>query len=181
VAGLLGDLQDLLNIYQGFLQQILDPKNPVVHDVDPPVPSPLLPTQVSAWDNCGGGVLRDDFNGGTRRTGFSCDDAPVRDGNVEYGSGGNISALSGNERTRIQNVANRLGMPVSVVGSRASGDAGPLSDWDYVITGITGRNSSRVRTSLPSGDVTLGPIRNRIDIFRGEIVDGRPFITFYPE
>ncbi|RSD24867.1 RHS repeat-associated core domain-containing protein [Amycolatopsis eburnea] len=73
VAGLLGDLQDLVSIYQGFVEQILDPKNPVVHDVDPPVPSPLLPTQVSAWDNCGGGVLRDDFNGGTRRTNYLCD------------------------------------------------------------------------------------------------------------
>ncbi|WP_326955193.1 DNRLRE domain-containing protein [Amycolatopsis sp. NBC_01286] len=84
VAGLLGGLQDLVNIYQGFLNQILDPKNPVVHDVDPPIPSPLLPAQASAWDNCGGGVLRDDFNGGTRRTGFGCDSgeslADVRDG-----------------------------------------------------------------------------------------------------
>ncbi|WP_328614462.1 hypothetical protein OHS18_41410 [Amycolatopsis sp. NBC_00355] len=70
-AGLLGGLQDLVNIYQGFLNQILDPKNPVVHDVDPPVPFPLLPAQASVWDDCGGGVLRDDFNGGTRRTGNS--------------------------------------------------------------------------------------------------------------
>lgn len=187
MAGLLGELQDLVKIYADFLKQVLDPKNPVVRDVDPPVPSPLLPAQAPVWDNCAGGVLRDDGNGGTRRTGFSCDEVPgsdgvpVREGNVEYGSGGKISALSGNERTRIQNVADRLNMPVSVVGSRATGEAGPLSDWDYVITGINGRNSSRVRTSLPAGDVTLGPIRNRIDIFKGRIVEGRPFITFYPE
>ncbi len=73
VAGLLGGLQDLLNIYGGFLKQVLDPKNPVVHDVDPPIPSPLLPAQASAWDNCGGGVLRDDFNGGTTRTRVFCE------------------------------------------------------------------------------------------------------------
>ncbi|WP_410614072.1 LamG-like jellyroll fold domain-containing protein [Amycolatopsis sp. lyj-109] len=74
VASLLGGLQDLVNIYGGFLKQVLDQKSPVVHDVDPPIPSPLLPAQASAWDNCGGGVLRDDFNGGTRRTNYLCDE-----------------------------------------------------------------------------------------------------------
>ncbi len=79
VASLLGGLQDLVNIYDGFLKQILDPKNPVVHDVDPPIPSPLLPGQASAWDNCGGGVVRDDFNGGTTTTRMFCDDELFRE------------------------------------------------------------------------------------------------------
>ncbi|MFC3508869.1 DNRLRE domain-containing protein [Amycolatopsis halotolerans] len=87
VAGLLGGLQDLASIYQGFLQQILDPKNPVVRDADLPILSPLLPAQVSAWDNCGGGVLRDDFNGGAARTGVFCEAGEVpgngRDGASE--------------------------------------------------------------------------------------------------
>jgi hypothetical protein len=107
VAGLLGALQDLLNIYDGFLKQILDPKNPVVHDVDPPVPSPLLPAQVSAWDNCGGGVVRDDFNGASRRTGYLCDSllgqvreladetAPIRPNKVRPGTAEGIRLPTG--------------------------------------------------------------------------------------
>ncbi|MFJ8909896.1 hypothetical protein [Amycolatopsis sp. NPDC102389] len=57
-----------------FLKEVLDPKNPVAQTVDAPILSPLLPSQVSAWDNCGGGVVRDDFNGGTSRTAFACED-----------------------------------------------------------------------------------------------------------
>lgn len=94
---------------------------------------------------------------------------------------GQACALTGSERTRIQNVANRFGKPVSVVGSRAKGTPHPESDWDYVIPGINSRNKSRVRTSLPAGDVTLGPPRARSDIFDSELVDGELFITFCPE
>ncbi|MEU4246756.1 hypothetical protein AB0F15_05025 [Amycolatopsis sp. NPDC026612] len=136
----------MLNIYGGFLKQILDPKNPVVHDVDPPTPSPLLPAQASAWDNCGGGVLRDDFNGGTRRTGYACD---ASDSSAQAGG-------------RSQNLGNRLQLPVSVVGSRACGAAGPLSDWDYVTTGIDllsgmRRSERKYRKSLrPTWKLRLG-------------------------
>ncbi|MEU8416961.1 RHS repeat-associated core domain-containing protein [Amycolatopsis japonica] len=105
---------------------------------------------------------------------------PVRIGSVEVGAGGNVSAISISEQTRIQNVANRIGKPVSLVGSRARGSATPISDWDYVIEGINSRTRSRIRTSLPAGDVTLGPVQSRLDIFNGPLNQNQPFITFYP-
>ncbi|MPY62785.1 polymorphic toxin-type HINT domain-containing protein [Streptomyces spongiae] len=96
------------------------------------------------------------------------------------GAGADLMNLTGAERKRIQNAADRIGMPISVVGSRAAGKAGPESDWDFVITGITSRKKHSVSSSLPKADVTLGAGR-RQDIFTGPLDDSRPYITFYPK
>ncbi|MFB6937430.1 polymorphic toxin-type HINT domain-containing protein [Streptomyces chartreusis] len=104
------------------------------------------------------------------------------------GGGANLSNLSGSVIARIQNAANRIGKPISLVGSRTLGprtDANPdgfghNSDWDYVITGINSRTKHSVSSSLPMGDVTLG-VGRRQDIFTGPLDTTRPHVTFHPQ
>ncbi|WP_305779562.1 DUF6531 domain-containing protein [Nocardia nova] len=96
-----------------------------------------------------------------------------------YGNGGHIENISPEDARRIQNAANLRGVTIHVVGSRASGTAGPWSDWDYVIEGINSRTRSRIQSSLPQGSTELGYGR-RIDIFRGRLAEGMPFVTFHP-
>jgi hypothetical protein len=97
----------------------------------------------------------------------------------KVGAGASIENIAVSEATRIQNAADKIGMPISLVGSRASGTAHPLSDWDYVITGANSRKKSSVKNSLPLGDITLGP-QGRLDIFTGPLNEDLPYITFYP-
>ncbi|MFF3127582.1 polymorphic toxin-type HINT domain-containing protein [Streptomyces sp. NPDC057908] len=104
------------------------------------------------------------------------------------GAGANLSNLTGSERARIQNAANRIGEPISVVGSRALGPrsatnpdgVGHLSDWDFVITGINSRTKHSVSSSLPKADITVGVGRQQ-DIFTGPLDTTKPHITFYPQ
>lgn len=98
---------------------------------------------------------------------------------VEVGHGASLKNLTGSERARIQNAADRIGHPISVVGSRAKGTAGPESDWDYVITGINSRTKHSVKSSLPQGAVELG-VGRRYDIFTNGLAEGAPYITFNP-
>ncbi|WP_342801211.1 putative T7SS-secreted protein [Nocardia sp. No.11] len=96
-----------------------------------------------------------------------------------YGNGGHIDNISPNDARRIQNAANLRGVEINVVGSRAAGTSHAYSDWDYVISDINSRMRSRIQGSLPIGSSELGYGR-RIDIFTGRLVDGEPYITFYP-
>lgn len=96
-----------------------------------------------------------------------------------FGNGGHIDNISASDARRIQNAANLRGVVIHVVGSRAAGTAGPWSDWDYVIEGINSRTRSRIQGSLPQGATELGHGRT-IDIFRGRLIDGEPYVTFYP-
>lgn len=72
VAATLEGLQDALTIYDLFKNKFLDPDKPVIGNAAQAPVSPLLPAQVPVWDDCGGGVTRDNFNGGTYRTGYGC-------------------------------------------------------------------------------------------------------------
>ncbi|WP_089099680.1 RHS repeat-associated core domain-containing protein [Streptomyces hyaluromycini] len=99
--------------------------------------------------------------------------------NVVVGNGASLDNLTGSEIARIQNAADRIGHPISVVGSRATGNTHALSDWDYVITGINSRTKHSVKSSLPQGSIELGR-GGRIDIFTWELAEGAPHITFYP-
>ncbi|MEV0341966.1 DUF6531 domain-containing protein [Nocardia sp. NPDC050713] len=96
-----------------------------------------------------------------------------------YGNGGHVDNISPADARRIQNAANSRGVVIHVVGSRATGTAHAWSDWDYVIEGINSRTRSRIQGSLPQGPVELGHGR-RIDIITGRLVDGTPYVTFYP-
>ncbi|MFD4354314.1 RHS repeat-associated core domain-containing protein [Nocardia sp. NPDC058518] len=96
-----------------------------------------------------------------------------------YGNGGHIDNISPNDARRIQNAANSRGVEINVVGSRATGTAGGYSDWDYVISDINSRTRSRIQGSLPQGSHELG-VGRRVDIFTGGLVEGAPYVTFYP-
>jgi hypothetical protein len=98
---------------------------------------------------------------------------------ARVGPGASIENITASEALRIQNAANRIGEPISLVGSRASGTAGAYSDWDYVITGINGSTRHSVSSSLPRGATELG-VGRQIDIFTGPLDDTLPHITFFP-
>ncbi|MFD4241107.1 RHS repeat-associated core domain-containing protein [Streptomyces sp. NPDC058525] len=102
-------------------------------------------------------------------------------------NGAVLEGLSVSEIKRIQNAADSRGVSIAVVGSRAKGARSATnpdgyhaeSDWDYVITGINSRTKSRISSSLPKADVSLGRGR-RQDIFTGPLVDTEPYIMFHP-
>ena len=98
---------------------------------------------------------------------------------VTVGPGASFDNIAANEATRIQNAANRIGRPISLVGSRASGNASGYSDWDYVITGINSGTKHSMSSSLPRGATEL-VYGCQIDIFTGILDDTAPFITFNP-
>ena len=95
------------------------------------------------------------------------------------GGSASLDNLTPRETTRIQNAANKVDQPISVVGSRASGAAGPYSDWDYVVPGANSSTVGKIKNSLPEGPRGIGDPRN-IDIFRGQVNEDLPFITFTP-
>jgi len=97
------------------------------------------------------------------------------------GGGANLKNLTPLEIVRIQNAANRTGVQITVVGSRAGGTAGPLSDWDYVVPKETAsRTIHSLSSSLPEGFRSLGEPRHQ-DFFRGSVNQNDPFITFNPQ
>ena len=93
---------------------------------------------------------------------------------------GGMNVLSKSEALRIQNAATRINKPINVVGSRATGKAGPYSDWDYVIEGINSRQWSTIKNSLPGARSILDNTPRNIDLFRGPLDLTKPYITIYP-
>lgn len=57
--------------------------------------------------------------------------------------------LDANDYLRIENAATKIGKPIHVVGSRASGKATLFSDWDYIIEGMTNKQWKSIKNSLP--------------------------------
>ncbi len=94
------------------------------------------------------------------------------------------AGINASDATRIQNAASRTGQPIRVVGSRASGTAGPNSDWDYVIGG-----NSRARHSA-AGSLPRGPQGSGAqsttghtgqDIYtNAQFMPNRPYVEFQP-
>jgi RHS repeat-associated protein len=100
--------------------------------------------------------------------------------NVVASGGAKVTNLAFGDALRIQNAVNRTGVPVTVVGSRARGAPGPLSDWDYVIpAGTPSRTRHSLGGSLPSGHRALGEPRNQ-DLFMDPLNTRLPYITFSP-
>ncbi|UUC43947.1 nucleotidyltransferase domain-containing protein [Flavobacterium cerinum] len=79
---------------------------------------------------------------------------------------------------RITNACARIGRPIFLVGSRASGTAGPSSDFDYVIPGIRSREWQKIKNSLPGAKYFPDNLPNRIDLFKEDIDYSRPYIKF---
>jgi len=60
------------------------------------------------------------------------------------------AGISARAATRIQNAVNKTRQRITVVGSRAAGEANSLSDWDYILSGAS-RQRSRAKNSVPHG------------------------------
>ncbi|WP_433931900.1 FG-GAP-like repeat-containing protein [Sorangium cellulosum] len=89
---------------------------------------------------------------------------------------------------RIQNAADRTGQRITVIGSRASGKAGNMSDWDYILSGNSAKRHSAA-SSIPRG---LGGGENGtgVDIWQdfnphapnyNPLDPTRPFVVFTPK
>jgi RHS repeat-associated protein len=96
-----------------------------------------------------------------------------------------LGSLTPSQARTIQAFSERFGAEVNVVGSRAAGTAGQLSDFDYVIGGNASlRNSAGYY--LPrgaAGGELRGGLESGIDIFnanRTPLDQTRPFIQFTP-
>lgn len=94
--------------------------------------------------------------------------------------------LTPDEWRRIQAFADRYGVTVHVVGSRAAGTAGPASDYDYIVAGNS-RTRRSARRELPrsgsGGEVGRSGGRTGIDVFDPRVAPldrARPHITFEP-
>lgn len=88
--------------------------------------------------------------------------------------------LTSGEIVRIQNAANRISKPISLVGSRASGTAKASSDWDYVIEGMTNANKNAIKNSLPGAPIRIDQVPRNIDFLPGPLLPYKPSITFTP-
>lgn len=91
------------------------------------------------------------------------------------------SLLSAGELARIENAATRIGKPINMVGSRASGTAKATSDWDYVIEGLTNKQWKQIKNSLPGAPSRIDNLPRMIDIFKGPVDPTKPFITIFPK
>jgi hypothetical protein len=90
------------------------------------------------------------------------------------------AGLSAGEITRIQNAANRIGKPINLVGSRASGTANAASDWDYVIEGMTNANKNTIKKSLPGAPLRADQAPRNIDFFTEPLRTDLPHVQFNP-
>jgi hypothetical protein len=95
------------------------------------------------------------------------------------GDGASLDNVSARDAAKIQATADRIGQPVSLVGSRASGTAGPESDWDYVVSGANSKMKDKIKWMAPSG-VRTGQGKG-LDIFTGPLDEDLPYITFFPK
>ena len=82
---------------------------------------------------------------------------------------------------RIQNAANRIKKPITVVGSRASGTATAASDFDYVIPALKNADWKKIKNSLPGAAISAENLPRRIDVFKGAIDPKKPHITVTPK
>jgi hypothetical protein len=100
------------------------------------------------------------------------------------GGGAQLENLSPQNIARIQAIADKRGLNISVVGSRARGTADAASDWDYIITGGTSKARHSAMRELPSNPNANkgGDFRPGSEQLRGVEVDPElPHINFTPQ
>jgi hypothetical protein len=93
------------------------------------------------------------------------------------GGGADLLKLAPDAAVRIQNAANRSGLTIILIGSRAAGTALEMSDYDYIVIGGNARVRHSLRGSLPAGFGALGQPRNQ-DLHPGPLDVSRPHIIF---
>ena len=134
----------------------------------------------TAWQTASPGPLM----GALALKGALSESAPVETGPI-VGGGANLENLTPAAQARIQAWVDSHGTNATVVGSRAGGTSGPLSDFDYLIGGNSKLRAS-ARWQLPSGPAggAVGPNgETGIDIFNENVVPldpTRPHIIFRP-
>ena len=89
--------------------------------------------------------------------------------------------LDASDVSRIENAATRIGRPINVVGSRASGTAGAYSDWDYIIEGVNRKTWNKIKNSLPGAKSVLDNTPGNIDRIKAPLNPTKPHITIYPK
>ncbi len=97
----------------------------------------------------------------------------------------NLGSLTDDEARVIQRFADRYGVTVNVVGSRAAGSANKWSDFDYILgaSGATSRLRQKAKRQLPRGRAggEVGPRGDSgIDVFNEPVDTNRPNIPFHP-
>ena len=103
---------------------------------------------------------------------------------VRVGGGASLDNLSPGEIARIQEVANRRGLEITVVGGRARGTADAASDWDYIIMGGNSRTRAHALRELPRNPnaTRAGEHRPGSEILRGvELRTDEAHIIFTPQ
>jgi hypothetical protein len=93
--------------------------------------------------------------------------------------GADLAKVTGQDQAAIQSAATRIGKPISLVGSRSTGNISMASDYDYVVTGATKEDIAILRKALPSTYMGIGEPPG-IDIFTSGLQPGMPYITFNP-
>ena len=95
----------------------------------------------------------------------------------KVGPGASLDNISAADAAKIQAAADKVGKPVSLVGSRASGNAHGESDWDYVVTAANSKIKDKIKWLAPSG-MRTGQGKG-MDIFVGGLNEDLPYITFF--
>jgi hypothetical protein len=95
------------------------------------------------------------------------------------GGGAPLEAIMTEQATRIQSVADRAGVTIILVGSRAADCAGPMSDYDCILVGANARLCHSLRRWLPAAPSGLGEPRNQ-DFHPEPLDPNRPHIIFEP-
>ena len=91
------------------------------------------------------------------------------------------SLLDVKDVVRIENAAKKIGKPIHVVGSRASGKATAYSDWDYIIEGLTNKNWKSIKNSLPGARSIIDNVPRNIDIIKEPLDITKPYIKINPK
>lgn len=125
----------------------------------------------------------DDFANQAKNVATKVDDIAIVAAKMKgpiVGGGAKLEYL-GNNVNRIQNIARKYSLEISVVGSRAKGTANARSDWDYIITGGNSKTRSSALFQLPKNlsAVKNGVVRPGSEILKGVSLDPNlPHITF---
>jgi hypothetical protein len=107
-------------------------------------------------------------------------------GLIRFGGGAAATTanISAEAAARISAFAKKYNVTVHVVGSRARGTAHALSDYDYVITGASGKVTHQAKRFLPrglgGGEINAAGRETGIDIYTGALDDAAAHVTFLP-
>lgn len=99
------------------------------------------------------------------------------------GGGAKLESIAKGTRDRIQAIAKKYNLEITVVGSQANGTSGEFSDWDYIIKGGNSKTRSSAMYQLPKNPKAAkdGDLRPGSEELKGVEVDGnKPHIIFSP-